>query len=285
MCVGIHCAWVAQGLWCPVAPSPTRGSLRRPDRSAQGSLGIGASGSVNTGAGHYPIPPHPPPQGPNRLGGCWGQGLSLSAPHASTASLSPLDMWLGWHTLYALVRRLRTHHPTGGTSGLTLMVQPLPPALLKGPARRLHCAGCRFGLERLVRCPKGLQQMAQIRCGTKPPLQRPAAFGGLPPPPPPLLTHTRAPQAQLRPRLRAQSCGFGNHLRGRGEQCPASAAAAAVALPARHATATIVGQHRFSPSPPPPLPPSRRAADTTRQPEQAHPWSQICAAAGREGGA
>ena len=53
-------AWVAQGLWCPVASSPTRGSLRRPDRSAQGSLGIGASGSVNTGAGHYPIPSHPP---------------------------------------------------------------------------------------------------------------------------------------------------------------------------------------------------------------------------------
>ena len=68
MCVGIHCAWVAQGLWCPVAPSPMRGSLRRPDRSAQGSLGIGASGSVNTGAGHYPIPSHPP----SVLQGCMG---------------------------------------------------------------------------------------------------------------------------------------------------------------------------------------------------------------------
>ena len=44
-CVGIHGVWVAQGQWCPAAPSPTRGSLRRPARSAAVVEGPSASGN------------------------------------------------------------------------------------------------------------------------------------------------------------------------------------------------------------------------------------------------
>ena len=43
-CVRIHRVWVAQGQWCPAAPSPTRGSLRRPARSAAVVEGPSASG-------------------------------------------------------------------------------------------------------------------------------------------------------------------------------------------------------------------------------------------------
>ena len=60
-CVRIHCVWVAQGQWCPAAPSPTRGSLRRPARSAAVVEGPALQESVNTGCGHYPIPSHPIP--------------------------------------------------------------------------------------------------------------------------------------------------------------------------------------------------------------------------------
>ena len=41
VCVRIHCAWVARGQRCPVAPSPARGNLRRPVRSATVVEGLG----------------------------------------------------------------------------------------------------------------------------------------------------------------------------------------------------------------------------------------------------
>ena len=62
-CVRIHrvCVWVAQGQWCPAAPSPTRGSLRRPAKSAAVVEGPSASGKRQYWLSHPIIAPPPPP--------------------------------------------------------------------------------------------------------------------------------------------------------------------------------------------------------------------------------
>ena len=119
-----------------------RGSLRRPDRLAQGSLGIGASRSVNTGAGHYHIPSHPPraptravtvlcpPRAPTRAVAVLcppppksssGSRTDLNPPRPMTPGHVPLasaEVWLSGHT---------TRHLALGGGGLAAPPDPPKP--------------------------------------------------------------------------------------------------------------------------------------------------------------